>query len=665
MARISKYFPILLLCLLILTNISNSFSQINTIAVLQSEEYLLQKQKYSEALVNLNNAVIRNPKDFRTLYLRGYAKFFLKDYDGAEKDFTKTLEIAPAFTNALLYRGKTYAVKKKYDLALNDFKTGLKYDPHNTQLLFDLGNIYLSKKEYHISIQKYDSVLLIQPKFIEANINKAIAYFSLNKIEKALKSINLVLKANPLNAEALWRRSLLHMKKKDLKRAQCDIEKSLKINSSNPRIYFLRGLLNIELEKPEEALKDFNIVLKMDPQNALTFFNRAILKLKSNKQKDALLDLDNVLIINPNNIRTLYLKGVTLSDLKKYKKAEETLSKAIELYPLFADGYEARSFVRAKTKNIIGAETDKQTAIEIRKKSMSPDKLKKLLGNNYYKIINRENYERIVTLDSDFENQEIQNMGFKNLNYKNQLIPIYLVKLQTQDKKLYNSELEDINNKLPKNLQLEITYFDNNKVKEQNIDTILKQSQTAIQNIKDKKTKTNLSFLLSGIINMELENWEIAKNEFKKLDSTSSLSLFSQLNIAYINFMEANNQYNKTQKNLIQPDRLSNPFDKEINVDYTDIFNTYLQLSDKYKDIPFLYFNLGNTENQRKNFHKAIDFYSKAIKLEPQFGEAYYNRALSLIVVNEIKLALADLSKAGELGIKEAFVLINRYNKNL
>ncbi len=50
-----------------------------------------------------------------------------------------------------------------------------------------------------------------------------------------------------------------------------------------------------------------------------------------------------------------------------------------------------------------------------------------------------------------------------------------------------------------------------------------------------------------------------------------------------------------------------------------------------------------------------------AIKLQPDLGEAYYNRALTLLYLNENKLACKDLSKAGELGITEAYNVIKRY----
>jgi tetratricopeptide (TPR) repeat protein len=94
-------------------------------------------------------------------------------------------------------------------------------------------------------------------------------------------------------------------------------------------------------------------------------------------------------------------------------------------------------------------------------------------------------------------------------------------------------------------------------------------------------------------------------------------------------------------------------------------FKNTLQDYDKVIQInaalPFVYYNRANVKLQLKDFQRAIDDYSMAIKLEPEMAEAYYNRALTLLFLKENGLACKDLSKAGELGITEAYNVIKRY----
>ena len=53
--------------------------------------------------------------------------------------------------------------------------------------------------------------------------------------------------------------------------------------------------------------------------------------------------------------------------------------------------------------------------------------------------------------------------------------------------------------------------------------------------------------------------------------------------------------------------------------------------------------------------------YSVIIELNPNFAEAYFNRGLTRIFLGNNKQGIADLSKAGELGIVSAYNVIKRF----
>ena len=62
-----------------------------------------------------------------------------------------------------------------------------------------------------------------------------------------------------------------------------------------------------------------------------------------------------------------------------------------------------------------------------------------------------------------------------------------------------------------------------------------------------------------------------------------------------------------------------------------------------------------------KDYNSAILDYSQAIKLEPEFAEAWFNRGLTFIYLDMLDNGCGDLSKAGELGIKSAYGVIKRF----
>ena len=66
-------------------------------------------------------------------------------------------------------------------------------------------------------------------------------------------------------------------------------------------------------------------------------------------------------------------------------------------------------------------------------------------------------------------------------------------------------------------------------------------------------------------------------------------------------------------------------------------------------------------ECSKKEYLEAIQYYSRAISVDRDFAEAYFNRGLTYIYIGENEKGLADLSKAGELGIYQAYNLITRF----
>ena len=75
------------------------------------------------------------------------------------------------------------------------------------------------------------------------------------------------------------------------------------------------------------------------------------------------------------------------------------------------------------------------------------------------------------------------------------------------------------------------------------------------------------------------------------------------------------------------------------------------------------YYNKGNILYELEEYDLATAAYNKAIELKPDFGEAYYNRGYIALKAGRSNEGVADLSKAGELGIIPAYNLIKRITR--
>jgi tetratricopeptide (TPR) repeat protein len=66
----------------------------------------------------------------------------------------------------------------------------------------------------------------------------------------------------------------------------------------------------------------------------------------------------------------------------------------------------------------------------------------------------------------------------------------------------------------------------------------------------------------------------------------------------------------------------------------------------------------------QRDFRAAILDYNEAIERDPEFAEAYFNRGLARLSQGDSNRGITDLSKAGELGIVNAYSIIKRMTSN-
>ena len=72
-----------------------------------------------------------------------------------------------------------------------------------------------------------------------------------------------------------------------------------------------------------------------------------------------------------------------------------------------------------------------------------------------------------------------------------------------------------------------------------------------------------------------------------------------------------------------------------------------------------VYLMLGESQMKLNMTAEALASFSKSIELDGQQGTAYYYRGLVRLGLKQKNLGCLDLSKAGELGVKEAYSMIN------
>ena len=103
----------------------------------------------------------------------------------------------------------------------------------------------------------------------------------------------------------------------------------------------------------------------------------------------------------------------------------------------------------------------------------------------------------------------------------------------------------------------------------------------------------------------------------------------------------------------------NNNFD--LNLTYEGIIDEYNQVFSIDEDFYFIYYNRAYAYFLKEDYETAIWDFSNVLYYNPSFADAIYNRGLLYILTDKTDKGCYDMSRAGELGITEAYNVIKRY----
>ena len=179
----------------------------------------------------------------------------------------------------------------------------------------------------------------------------------------------------------------------------------------------------------------------------------------------------------------------------------------------------------------------------------------------------------------------------------------------------------------------------------------------------------SIDYFARGIDYLLVKNPEAAIS-----DADAAIRLSGQFMLAYFLRADAHYlQYRMAQKRDASTDELltgaPDAKSQAMLRQRQDVTNLDLMLADLDQVLKlspknvFAHYNKGNVYMLQGDFTSAISCYTTAIELKPDLGEAYYNRGLMYLRMGNKEMGVADLSKAGELGVLPSYNVLKRMSR--
>ena len=695
MKKIQMTYRRLLLVLALMVTVGVQ-AQINTEQVVNIGRNALYFEDYILAIQYFNQAIKAKPFLAEPYFYRSVAKISLEDYQGAEQDAGLAIERNPFIVDAYQVRGVSRQNLGNYAGAVEDYDKGLSLMPEDKNLLFNRAICKTALKDYDEAQVSFDRLLQLDRRNDRAYIGLAQMNLARKDTTAALDNLNRGIALSKKNANAyVMRAEIASRSKHDFEHALADMDSAILLEPRYAGYFINRAFMKYNLDDYFGAMADYDYAISLEPASQEAHFNRGLLRAEVGDNNKAISDFSFVLKSNPSNFMALYNRALLHMRTRQFREAVSDFTAILKKYPEFEAGYIARGEAKRRMGDTRGSEADMEKAMSIFRRNKTHEStfnpaeieataaIKKaeqraLTGEDEpetaEEIMNR--FNTLLTVhDNDAVKPEYANRQrghVQNDNIEVEPMPMFTLTYYDKDDKLgskthYIREIGDINDSrlLPAKLTL---ISGDSQLSEDDIKrhfTDIDYYNSLLAHAKPR----SVDYFARGLDYLLVKNPDAAV-----ADADAAIAMSPQFMLAYMLRADAHYmQYLMAQVRepgtaealVVSPADKSQAMLRQ-RVESTMLNQMVSDLNEAIKLSPqnvYAYFNKGNAYMLQGDYTSAISCYSAAIDFKPDLGEAYYNRGLMYLRMGNKTLGVADLSKAGELGVLPSYNVLKRMTR--
>ncbi len=647
-------------------------AQLNTDRITAIGRNALYFDDYVLSIQYFNQVIKLKPYLSEPYLLRAIAKIQLGDYIGAELDCNAAIERNPFQPGAYYTRGFIYRQTNQLEKASRDFSEALVFAPENRTYIAMRADVLAELKQYNLALQDINHLLHRDPQSAALHFEKGSICLRSNDTLCALNAFTQATEydsQNPANWSALGLVQLMQDNQED---ALTSLSKSIEHGSKWAGDYINRGIIYYRKHNYRSALSDYDKAIALSPRDAQCYYNRGVLRQELGDYNRALEDFTQAINFASDQIEIYYQRGMVQLQLRQWREALEDFNIIIKRYPYFLPAY----YLAAQAETSLGHE---KAAFELRQQAYNleqkKDSIQSLQTNMQIADAQpqqrdrRKEFSALAAQNQESSTEEnkynsdtrgtVQKRYTDVVNEPNIFLSYYAVNTSATALRQtnYSHATVDAYNRtmqLPAPLRFttkEITLTAD--MVNQHFAQIsnLSRQIDLLEQVASPNSQTN-DQLCAAYIARAFE-FALVQDYSSALDDvTRAILMDSKLYFAY--FCRANWRYKWLEYKRAMGESTDVAEFELMMRDYDYVIN-------HLPDFSFAYYNKANMLCLQQDFKAAISYYSQAIAADSDFAEAYFNRGLTYIYINETDKGVKDLSKAGELGIYQAYNLISRF----
>lgn len=272
-----------------------------SVAYVNRAKKLIDKMRYKEAKIILNEALELTDKDALVYKYLGIAEEQLGENEAAKQAYTRSAGLNPHDKNIWHKLGLIEITLRQYENAEKSFEQANKISPLNTDIQTGWGMSFLKQKKYPQAHEKFMKAIQINRFNFAAMLLAAIVEVRLKKYDDAEHKLSFLMKTNPSEGSA-YEFANLYFLKDNYEFAIRYAKQSLEFNPNMLPAYLILGKIYSLQFDYENSTKYFNLAKERGLVNSILYteWGNALIRLcrfreaKEIYQKALLDDMENI-----------------------------------------------------------------------------------------------------------------------------------------------------------------------------------------------------------------------------------------------------------------------------------------------------------------------------------------------------------------------------------
>ncbi len=287
-----------------------------------------------------NRALTISSKDMDTMVLLGEIAFARSDWNGASKEFSRALELAPGLHRAKYFLALVYLQQGKVEDSeriLRELVVGPPPHPRSEIELWHL--LYTSYGKVDEAREGLQNLVKNKTAlFSNHDLGRSFRYIAEIAEAKtdmigAIQAMESAMAKDPINHNNGFYLGRLYINQQEYAKASEQFSRASSLSTENPDYLIFLGHAQRENGKAEEALTSLKKGLEKAPGSIEGLYQLALTQKKLSQTDEAINSLETVLKNDPNHLDSMIILGELYAQKDNFRVAETQLRAALAQAP--------------------------------------------------------------------------------------------------------------------------------------------------------------------------------------------------------------------------------------------------------------------------------------------------------------------------------------------